>query len=137
MNHFNDEPRIYNKINLEYEKWLGNLAGKENLPKMIEIEKIEYGKFKWYVDYNIKSLAIEDNLEIKDHYRGTQNKKYFMVWDKRDRHMIRYLVNHGFYKARFIPICEHCGEENSRTHVTNICPLFDNLRTSIGNSLIS
>lgn len=136
MNHFNDEPWIYNKINLEYEKWLSNLAGKENLAKMIEIEKIDYGKFKWSVgDYSIKSLAIEDNLEIADHYRGTHNKKYFMAWDKRDGHMIRYLVNHGFYKARFIPRCEHCGEENSRTHVTNICPAFDNLRTSTWKQL--
>ena len=114
MNHFNDEPWIYNKINLEYEKWFSNLAGKENLTKMIEIEKIDYGKFKWSVgDYSIKSLAIEDNLEIADHYRETHNKKYFMAWDKRDGHMIRYLVNHGFYKLTFIPICEHCGEANS------------------------
>ena len=44
--------------------------------------------------------------------------------------MIRYLVHHGFYKARFLPICEHCGEENSHTHVKNLSPAFDNLRVS-------
>ena len=56
-----------------------------------------------------------------------------MAWDKIDGHMIRYLVNHGFYKARFIPICENCGEANCR--VTNIFPVFHNLRTR--NSLMS
>ena len=51
--------------------------------------------------------------------------------------MIRYLINHGFYKARIIPICEHCGEANSctRTHVTNICPAFDNLRINVWKQL--
>jgi len=42
--------------------------------------------------------------------------------------MIWYLVNHGFYKARIIPTCKHCGEPNSRTHVTNNCPIFDEPR---------
>ena len=57
-----------------------NLAGKENLTKIIEIENKDYGKFQWSVgDYSIKSLAIEDDLEIADHYRGTHNKKYFMA----------------------------------------------------------
>jgi len=32
-----------------------------------------------------------------------------MALDKRGGHMIRYLVNHGFYKARIIPTCKHCG----------------------------
>ena len=85
MNHFNDEPRIYNKINLEYEKWLDNLSGKENLAKIIEIENKDYGKIKWSIrDYSIKSLAIEDDLEITEYYRRTHNKKYFITWDKRD-----------------------------------------------------
>jgi len=42
--------------------------------------------------------------------------------------MIRYLVNHGFYKARIIPTCKHCREPNSRTHVTNNRRKFDRLR---------
>jgi hypothetical protein len=96
---------------------------------MFEMEKVDYGKFKWLVgDYSIKSMAEEDGLEIADDYRRMHNKKYFMAWDKRDGHMIRYLVNHGFYKARFMPTCKHCGEANSRTHVTNNCPAFDDLR---------
>jgi len=51
-----------------------------------------------------------------------------LAWDKRDVHMIRYLVNHGFYKARIILTCKHCGEPNSRTYVTNNLPKFDELR---------
>ncbi len=58
-----------------------------------------------------------------------------MAWGTRDGHMIRYLVNHGFYKARFIPTCKHCGEANSRTHVTNSCPAFNRLRTSAWKEL--
>ena len=42
-NHLNEEPLIYNKINLEYKKWVCNLAGKENLAKIIEIENKDYG----------------------------------------------------------------------------------------------
>ena len=127
--HFGDEPWIYNKIDCEYEKWLCKVAGKDKAAGIIKVESEDYGKFKWYIgDYSIKSMAMEDGLEIADHYRGTHNKKYFMAWDKRDGHMIRYLVNHGFFKARIIPVCKHCGEANSRTHVTNTCPAFDDLR---------
>jgi len=73
-------------------------------------------------------MASNDALEIADNYRETHNKKYYMAWDKRDGHMIRYLINHGFYKVRIIPTCKHCGEPNIRTHVTNNCPKFDGLR---------
>ena len=105
---------------------------------MIEIENKDYGKFKFSIgDYSIKSLWIEDDLEIADYYRGTHNKKYFIAWDKRDWHMIRYLVDHGFYKARFIPISEYCGEANSLTHVTNICPAFIIWWQVHGKSLMS
>jgi hypothetical protein len=55
-------------------------------------------------------------------------KKYFMAWDKRDGHLIRYLVNHGFYKERYVPICKYCGMKNSRRHVTNECLTFNGLR---------
>ena len=58
-----------------------------------------------------------------------------MACDKKDGLMIRYLVNHGFYKQRFITRCENCGEANSRTHVTNICPAFNNLRVSTWKQL--
>jgi len=51
-----------------------------------------------------------------------------MAFNKRDRHMIRYLVNHGLYKARFIPTCKYCREANSRRYLTNIYLKFDELR---------
>ena len=43
-------------------------------------------------------MAVEDGLDIADHYRSTHSKKYFMAWDKRDGLMIHYLVNFGFYE---------------------------------------
>ena len=45
------------------------------------------------------------------------------------------MVNHGFYKPRFIPICEHCEATNSRLHVTNIWPAFYNLRANAWKQL--
>jgi len=49
-----------------------------------------------------------------------------MALDKRDGHMIRYLMNYGFYKVRFNPTCKQCREVNSRKHET--CRKFDELR---------
>jgi hypothetical protein len=49
--------------------------------------------------------------------------------------MIRYLVIHGFFKARFITTCKYCGEANSRIHVTNNCPAFDKMRARTWNDL--
>ena len=73
-------------------------------------------------------MAVKDGIKIGKDFRTSFNKSYYMAWDKRDGHMIRYLVNHGFYKARFEPICRYCGDDNSRTHVTNVCPEFEKLR---------
>lgn len=67
-------------------------------------------------------------MEISVNYRATYSKKYIIAWDKRDGHIIRYLLNHGFYKASIIRTCKNCGDANSPTHVTNICPKFDKLR---------
>jgi len=134
--HFGEEPCMYNKINYDYERWLDIVAGKEKSQELFELERIDYGKFKWNIgEYSIRSMALNDGLEIADNYKETNNKKYYMAWDKRDRHMIRYLVNHGFYKARIIPICKHCGKPNSRSHVTNNCPKFDGLRESAWKEL--
>jgi len=58
---------------------------------------------------------------IAYNYRETHNKKYYMAWDKRDGGMIRYLVNHGFYKARIIPTCKHCG--STAEHMLRIIAL--------------
>jgi len=49
--------------------------------------------------------------------------------------MIRYLVNHGFFKARYLPTCKHCGEANSKKHFTNYCPVFDEIRASAWKEL--
>ena len=57
-------------------------------------------------------------------------KHYYNFPDKRDGHLIRYLDNFGFYTTRFdgCEICKHCGEVNSRTHVTNESSGFAHLR---------
>ena len=88
-NHFCEEPQIYNKENLAYEKWLGNLDDKEKAAEISEMEDKNYGKFNLFEgDYSIKSMVEEEELEISDHYRGTHNKNYSITWEKRDGHMI-------------------------------------------------
>jgi hypothetical protein len=130
--HFGEEAWIYNKVDNEYENWIQKmtLAGEDSrLKKAIVMEKIDYRKFKWYIgDNSISYLAKGDGIKIGEAYRTLHGKKYFKAWDKRDNYLIRYIVNHGFYKGRFIKDCRHCGETNSRTHVTNECTTFETLR---------
>ena len=76
----------------------------------------------------IKKKTNEDNLKVGPRYREIHRKNYYMAWDKRYRHLIRYLVNQGFFKGRYIPKCPFCNSDNSRKHVTNVCPKFENIR---------
>ena len=58
-----------------------------------------------------------------------------MAPDKRDGHLLRYILHYGFYKTRLVPLCKHCGKLNSRTHVTNECEAFGDLRRRTENEL--
>jgi len=74
--HFREELWMYNKINYDYERWLNKVACKEKSQDLFELEKIDYGKFKWNIgEYSIGSMASNDGLEITDNYRETHNKK--------------------------------------------------------------
>ena len=37
MNHFIEEPWIYKKIRLKFEKWLDNLSGNDEAAKIIDL----------------------------------------------------------------------------------------------------
>ncbi len=127
--HFQEDAWIYNIVNNKYEIWMNSIAEKTKINEAMLEEEKDYSKYKKFVgDCSLKYMAVEDNLNVSDNYRDEHKKKYYMAWDKRDSHMIRYLVNHGFYKHRFRPKCEYCGEDNSRGHVTNKCPEFTELR---------
>jgi hypothetical protein len=130
--HFGETPWIYNKVDNKYENWLRDLSTKEKaggLYRALAIEKTNYGMFKRLVsDYSITSLAKDDGIRLGNSYRVMHKKKYFKAWDKRDGHLIRYLVNHGFYKERYQEFCRYCGQKNGRRHVTNECPSFEKLR---------
>ena len=126
--HFGEEPWIYNKADHQYETWVRSF-GQDKLLDALTLEKCNYGTFKKFINtLSITSLAMEDGITLGVRYRLLHRTKYFKAWDKRDYYLIRYLVNHGFFKERFIPLCEHCGEENSRKHVTNDCPAFESVR---------
>jgi hypothetical protein len=136
--HFGEDAWIFNKANYKYEKWIQGMSeGKDDkLVKAITLEKKNYTLFKRFIgEHSLKEMASNDGIIIGDKFREMFKKNYFVAWDKRDNHLIRYLVNHGFWKGRFFPKCRHCGELNSRKHVTNECKLFDDLRNIILNEL--
>ena len=121
IDHFKEEAWIYNRINMEYENWFKS-RHKEGMAT-------DYHAFKMQVaEISIRHMANQDNIKVGLGYRETHRKNYFMAWDKRDGHLIRYLVNQGFFKGRYIPKCPFCNSDNSRQHVTNVCPKFENLR---------
>jgi hypothetical protein len=43
--------------------------------------------------------------------------------------LLRYMCNSGFFKARFKNVCVCGANPNSRTHITNECPLLQQERT--------
>ncbi len=121
IDHFKEEAWIYNRINIEYENWFKS-RHKEGMATT-------YHAFKMRVaEISIRHMANEDNINVGVKYRETHRKNYFMAWDKRDGHLIRYLVNKGFFKGRYIPKCPFCNSDNSRQHVTNVCQKLENLR---------
>ena len=74
-------------------------------------------------------------FEVGENFNFVFKKYYFMAPDKRDGHLIRYILDYGFYKTRLVPLCKHCGNLNSRTHVTNECEAFGDLRRRTENEL--
>jgi hypothetical protein len=133
--HFKSEAWIFNRINFGYEEWLrkSGHAGNETKTNALVygkyLEKLDYKSFKsLVVKVSKNQLANELGIKIGSDYYDTHSKYYFMFPDKRDGHLIRYLLDFGFYKNRFCEICKHCGQANSRKHVTNDCIAFDELR---------
>jgi len=56
---------MYNKINYDYQRWLNKVAGKEESRELFELERIDYGKFKWNIgEYSIRSMASIDGLRL-------------------------------------------------------------------------
>ena len=81
---------------MEYENWF-------KVRHKGEIASTCHGFKKQVAECSIRHIAYEDNIFVGTGYRETHRKRYFMAWDKRDGHLIRYLVNQGFFKGRYIP----------------------------------
>ena len=75
-------------------------------------------------------------IKLGSGYSEMYAKYFFKAPDKRDGHLIRYLLDFGFYKARFVKKCKNCGADNSRTHITNLCPAFEGIRERIKKKLM-
>ena len=69
------------------------------------------------------------SVRLEPAYLASVRKFGFNFPDKRDHFLVKFLTNHGFFKARFAPECSRCGQPNSRRHAINECPAADQLRT--------
>jgi hypothetical protein len=88
----------------------------------------EYRRIKKFIsDNSIAFLVREDGIRLGNAYITIHQKNYFKAWDKRDG-LIRYLINHGFNKARYQEVCRCCGQDNCRRYVTSECPTLEELR---------
>jgi len=55
------------------------VACNEKSQELFELERIDYGKFKWnIVEYSIRSISSDDGMEIADNYKETHNKN--IIW---------------------------------------------------------
>ena len=94
-------------------------------------KNLTYANFKQLVA-NISRNSLADILKIPiiNNFPDVFKIYYYKKPDKRDDHLISYIDNFRFYTSRFesSKICKHCGEDNSRTNVTNECPGFEHLR---------
>jgi hypothetical protein len=133
--HFGDDPFIYNRVNADYLSWYRTGIG---ILKQVDPDLLTYENFKQIVaNKSRESLADDLKIPIINNFSDMFRKHYYKYPDKRDGHLIRYLDNFGFYTTRFdgCGICKHCGEGNSRTHVTNECSGFKDLRESTTKKL--
>ena len=76
----------------------------------------------------IKELAQELKIKVSENYPEIFRKCYFKSLAKNQFYFIRYLNNSGFYTTRYQENCRHCQGPNSKTHVTNVCPYFTDLK---------
>ena len=128
-NHYGEKAWIYNKINVKYEKWLKSMGDRDRFMTIMTMEKVNYRMFKMNIsDCSIEYLALEQKIRLGKEYRMLHKKRYYKSYDNRDKHMMNYLLDHGFWKGRYFKKCELCGDDNSRWHVTNKCHAFEKLR---------
>jgi hypothetical protein len=70
-----------------------------------------------------------ENIQLGTRFDEMSDKYLYKYPDRRDGHLIRYLLGYGFMDKRLFPECKLCGSNNnSRKHVTNECVFFNDLR---------
>jgi hypothetical protein len=128
IKHFKSTPNIYDKINLEYENWFKQ--GKPSLVyKQADLENIDDRELKRLTAHlSVTQQASGIGVEVSANFKRKFDKHYYKYPDKRDGLLLRYLVNYGFFNGRLFEKCQYCDGKNSRSHVTNDCPHFEELR---------
>jgi hypothetical protein len=111
---FKERASMYDHIMRVYENWLGFKYSRK-LKECVQRKSVfEIGK--------------REGIDIGSRFYSSFQKNMYKFPDKRDALMIRYFVKFGFFDSRLFPICQLCKGPNSRTHVTDECSYFDELR---------
>ena len=121
VSNFGEYPEIYREVDSLYEKWLGK--EKDILDKM---SRMNSNTLKEEVTLkNLREMSQRcngDGVRVDEKFKSYYSKLYYKWPDRRDKFMILYLSNCGFFHKRLFPKCKFCGKDNGRTHITNECP---------------
>ncbi len=66
---------------------------------------------------------------IGGNFYDTINKEWYRWYDRRDSMVVKFFCNIGFFRDSAVN-CKHCGGENSRKHVLDSCPYYEELSKS-------
>ena len=121
VDHFGEYPSIYDKTVRMYAEWSG-LAPEVGMVEPKLYKKIVYSK-------SVTSAALAEGVEIGDRFWEVISRNFYKAPDRRENLVVKYLLKWGFFDPRLFPVCELCGKDNSRTHVTNECDFFEKLRS--------
>lgn len=120
VDHFGEFPSIYETTLKTYEKWSG-------IDTQIGFSDPKSFK-KSICDKSMKQAAEAEGIEFGDRFKEIIHKHMYRFPDRRENLTTMWLLNWGFFEPRLFPVCGLCGGENSRKHVTNDCPFYEELR---------
>jgi hypothetical protein len=114
---FGNTPSIMSSIMVKFREDIGEERG-DTLEIIREKARKE----------SLMGIAKLENLVIGPKYDSIRKNILFTWNDRRDRLLVNYFTNHGFFQERWKENCVNCRIPNSRTHVTNVCPEYKKIR---------
>lgn len=115
--HFGERPTMFDHIIEAFDRRLGPLRNNYD------------DRVKQIRDINVSQMAAAEGIQIGCRFNEMIDKVLYKYPDRRDNFLVSYMLSYGFFDSRLFPKCKLCGsDENSKLHVTNDCPHFDQLR---------